>query len=189
MSNLIGFEHVLNYVWFIPIIFSIHEFEEWNILKWYKKYYRNLPESTNTSIRIHIVALSIASLFLTYLAYILNGTFLFSLIVAFLSAFIFLNVFQHIIWTAQLRAYSPGLITGIISIIVVLFVNIELVQSTHFNPLFYSIIVLTILPIKSTLRVNGEMTAEIRKAHNFFIKMERILRRLIKRFFQITQIS
>ncbi len=178
MGNLLGFKHVLNYVWFIPIIFSIHEFEEWNILKWYKKYYKNLPESTNTSIRIHIVALSITSFFLTYLAYVLNGTFLYSLLIAFLSAFIFLNVFQHIIWTVQFRAYSPGLITGIISIIVVLFVNIELVLNTHFNRLFYFIIVLTILPIRGTLKVKGEMTAEIRKVHNFFIKTEKILRRL-----------
>lgn len=185
MSNLLGFKHVLNYVWLIPIIFSIHEFEEWDILKWYKKYYKNLPESTNTSVRIHIVTLSIASFFLTSLAYILNGTFLYSLIVAFLSAFIFLNVFQHIIWTVQFRAYSPGLITGIISIIVVLFVNIELVQNTHLNPLFYSIIVLTIVPIRGTLRANGEMTAEIRKVHNFFIKIEKILRRCFRIFIRI----
>ena len=179
MSHILGFNNDLDYIWFIPIIFSIHEIEEWNILKWYKRYYKNLPESTNTSIRIHIVVLSLISFFLTYLAYILNGTFLYSLIVAFMSSFILLNATQHIIWTVQLRAYSPGLITGILSMIVTLFVNIELVQNTHFILLFYALIVFTILPIRGTIRVKGEMTAEVRKVHNFFIKIEKILRKSI----------
>ncbi len=180
MGNIFELNNVLNYIWLIPIIFSIHEIEEWNILKWYQKYYRNLPESTNTSIRIHIVVLSLVSFLLTYVAYVLNETFLYSLIVAFLASFIFLNLVQHIIWTVQLRAYSLGLITGILSFLVTIFVNIELVQNTHFNPLFYGIIVFTVLPIRETMRVKGEMTPEVRKVHHFFIKIEKILRKLIK---------
>jgi len=31
----------INIIWAIPIFFSLHELEEWNILKWYKKHYVN----------------------------------------------------------------------------------------------------------------------------------------------------
>lgn len=179
MGNILGLHNVLDYLWFIPIVFSIHEFEEWDILKWYRKYYRDLPESTNISIRIHIVVLSLVSFLLTYLAYILNETFLYSLIVAFLTAFIFLNTVQHIIWTVQLRVYSPGLVTGILSIFGTILINVELVQNTQFNPLFYGINIFTILPIRETLRVKGEMTAEVRKVHLFFIRIEKMLRKII----------
>lgn len=167
----------MNYIWLIPIAFSVHELEEWNILKWYRKYFSNLPDSSNTSIRIHIVTLSLVAFLLTYLARILSGTFAFSLIIAFLSAFILLNFIQHIIWTAQLRAYSPGLLTSCLSVMVVTLVHIELIQSALFSLPFYALVVFTIMPIRETLKVKGEMTPEIRKVHEFFIKIEKMLRR------------
>ncbi len=76
-DGILGTASVNSYIWIIPVMFSIHEFEEWNILKWYKKYYRNLPASTNTSIRIHIVALSLISFLLTSIAVSAHGTFIF----------------------------------------------------------------------------------------------------------------
>lgn len=69
MENFFGLADIRNYIWILPVVFCIHEFEEWNILRWHKKYYTNLPESTNTSIRIHIVVLSIIAFLLTLIAY------------------------------------------------------------------------------------------------------------------------
>lgn len=181
MNIFPGLNIIINYIWIIPVTFSIHEFEEWNILKWYKKYYRNLPNSTDVSIRIHIVVLALISFLLTFIAYIFANMFLFSLIITLMSAFILLNFFQHIIWTIQLKAYSPGLITGLLCFLAVLFVNFVFIANNLVYTPFYLLTGLIILPLRATLRVNGEMTDEVRNVHLFFIKMEKYLRKIGQR--------
>lgn len=181
MDNIFGLADIINYIWIIPFMFSIHEIEEWNILKWYKKYYKNLPESTNTSIRIHIITFCVLSCLLTLLANILNGTFLFSLIVIFLSSFILLNFLQHIIWTIQLRTYSPGLLTAILCILSVVFVNVQLIQGNLIILPFYIIVLFIIPSLIGTMKVNGEMTKELKSIHCLFIKVEKLLNSILKR--------
>lgn len=166
----------LNMLWIIPIAFSIHELEEWNILKWYKKHYRNLPASTNVSIRIHIIVLGLASFLLTGIALIFPGTFLFSVIVVFMSAFVLLNFLQHIIWTVQLKAYSPGLITSAICLMSVAAVNAIIITRGQIDTLFYLLVFFIIPALKATINVKGEMTKEIRAVHEFFIRVEITLR-------------
>jgi hypothetical protein len=56
MDTAIGYVNPVDLIWALPVFFSVHELEEWNILDWYKKYYKNLPESTNFSIHLHIIA-------------------------------------------------------------------------------------------------------------------------------------
>lgn len=166
----------LNILWIIPFVFSIHELEEWNILKWYKTYYRNLPASTNVSIRIHIVVLALTSFLLTGVALAFHGTFLFSAIVVFMSAFVLLNFLQHVIWTAQLKVYSPGLVTAVICLIAVAVVNIIFITNGRIDTPFYLLVLLIIPALMATLRVKGEMTKEVRSVHEFFIKVEKALR-------------
>lgn len=93
----------INVIWAIPIFFSLHEFEEWNILDWYKRHYINLPGSTKFSIHLHIIFFCAVGFLLTFIAYQLNQTFFFSLIISFLSGFILLNTFQHIVWQFSLK--------------------------------------------------------------------------------------
>jgi hypothetical protein len=182
MGNILGLADTTNYVWIIPLAFSIHEFEEWNILKWYKKYYKNLPGSTNTSIHIHIVSLSILSFLLTFAAYITSGTFLFSLIVAFISSFILYNFIQHIIWTLQLKTYSPGLATASFCVLSVIYVNIQLIQNDRIILLFYLTLIFFIPSLIGTIKVKGEMTKEILRVHYFFIKMEKVLAGILTKY-------
>ena len=70
MNQLSALMNSINIIWIIPIFFFIHELEEWNILNWYKKHFINLPDSNETSIRIHIFTLSIAAFLLTFIAWI-----------------------------------------------------------------------------------------------------------------------
>jgi hypothetical protein len=170
----------INYIWAIPIFFSIHELEEWNILNWYRKYYTNLPPSTNFSIHLHIFTFCIIGFLLTTIALLLQTTFLFSLIICFLSGFILLNVFQHIVWTIQLKAYSPGLISGLILIAITVFVNSKLISNDLIQLPFYVIILLVIIPAINTVKIRNEMTPEIRRAHNLFISIENRLKGMNK---------
>lgn len=166
----------INFVWVIPFFFSIHELEEWNILNWYKKYYLSLPPSTNFSIHLHILTFCIAGFILTSIALLFQNTFLFSLIICFLSGFILLNVLQHIVWTIQLKVYSPGLISGLILLTVTVFVNSKLISNSLIQLPFYSIIFLAIIPGIKTIKIKNEMTPEIRRVHNLFISIENILK-------------
>lgn len=164
-------------IWLIPVFFSIHELEEWKILKWYKKYYRNLPDSTNFSVRLHIISFCIISFVLTIVAYYIQIPVIFSLIMIFISVFILLNTIQHIIWTIQIRGYSVGLSTAIICLIITIIVNYSLVIQGYLHPVFYALVILIIGPIIGTIKVNHEMSNEIRNAHLLFIKIEKILKR------------
>jgi len=164
------------FVWAIPVFFSIHELEEWNILYWYRKYYTNLPPSTGFSIHLHIITFCIVGFMLTTIAVLFQATFLFSLIICFISGFILLNVFQHVNWTIQLKAYSPGLISGLILIVITAVVNYILISNHRIQLPFYAIILLVIIPAINTIKIRREMTPEIRRAHNFFISIENRLK-------------
>lgn len=166
----------INFIWAIPILFSLHELEEWNILDWYKKFYRNLPGSTEFSIHLHIIFFSITGFLLTYIAYLFHNTFLFSLIISFFSCFILFNIFQHIVWTLQLKSYSPGLISGIILLIVTVLVNIMLISNGMIQVTYYALLLIFFSPAIKTIKIRNEMTPEIRRVHLFFIKMENLLR-------------
>jgi hypothetical protein len=167
----------INIIWAIPILLSLHELEEWNILKWYKKYYVNLPGSTNFSIHLHIILFCITGFLLTYISYQFRNTFLFSLIISFLSGFILLNAFQHVVWTFQLKTYSPGLVSGIIILGATIFVNTILIRYEMIQVPYYALILLMIIPAINTLKIKNEMTPEIRRVHIFFIKIENLLRK------------
>ena len=171
----------INFIWAIPAFFSLHELEEWNILDWYKKYYINLPGSTKFSVHIHIIFFCAVGFLLTYIAYLFRESLLFSLILSFLSGFILLNTFQHIVWTIQLKIYSPGLISSLIMLIVAVFVNIILIKNNLIQVPYYALIVLVIIPAFNTFKIKNEMTPEIRRVHIFFIKIENFLRSMNKK--------
>jgi hypothetical protein len=171
----------INFIWAIPIFFSLHELEEWNILDWYKKYYVNLPGSTKFSVHLHIFFFCTVGFLLTYIAYLFRETFLFSLIISFLSGFILLNTFQHIVWTFQLKTYSPGLISSIIMLSVTVFVNIILIRNDMIQILYYALLLVVIIPAINTFKIKNEMTPEIRRVHIFFIKIENFLRNMSRK--------
>ncbi|MBN1182522.1 MAG: HXXEE domain-containing protein [Bacteroidales bacterium] len=163
----------LNLIWLIPFLLCVHEFEEWNILDWYKKHYVNLPGSTKFSIHLHIFFFCAVAILITLASYLLYGTFLFSLFLAFMSGFILYNVLQHIVWTFQLKAYSPGLISGAFLLGVTVYVNIVLLNHKMASLPYYTILVIFIMPTIKTFKYKNEMTPEIRKVHLFFINLEK----------------
>ncbi len=175
MNQVASFINSINVIWLIPIFLFIHELEEWNILSWYKKYFNNLPGSTNVSIRIHIFTFGIVGFLITILAYI-SPAVIKSLLIIFLSGFVLTNTIQHIIQTFQYGSYAPGLSTGIICTAACVLVNVVLVQKGMiFIPLYF-IILLGIPTVIKTIKLKHEMTPEIRRIHELFIGIENKLR-------------
>ncbi len=160
----------------IPISFAVHEFEEWNILKWYKKHYKDIPESTNASIRIWVVLISVIIFAMTLLALaLINYTFLFSPLLVLISAFISVNVIQHIIWTIQYKDYSIGLSTALITLCVLIYVHFNVMMLGLVNAWFYLIMIYAIVPILKTIQSPHIMTREIRGVHELGIALERLI--------------
>jgi hypothetical protein len=176
MNQLSVLINSINIIWLIPVFFFIHELEEWNILSWYKKYYTGLPASTNTSIRIHIFAVSIVAFLLAFIAWI-SPVIIRSIIIIFLSGFVFVNTIQHIIWTFQYKAYAPGLATALLCSAVCIYVNVTMVKNDMIFAMFYVILLLGIPAVIKTIKSKHQMTLEIRRLHNFFIRVEQYLRR------------
>jgi hypothetical protein len=167
----------LDVVWLIPVFFFIHEIEEWNILAWYKKYYANLPNSTNVSIRIHIFALSAIGFLVTILAY-LSPIVIRSFLIIFFSGFILANTVQHSIQTFQHMAYAPGLVTALFCTAACTFANIMLIRmGMMFVPL-YIMLLLAVPTILNTIKHKNELTREVRSVHKLFIHTESMLRRI-----------
>ena len=180
MLSFLGIDKVIELIWIIPISFFIHELEEWNILRWYKKYYKNLPESTNLSIRLWIVFISILIFLLISLAYVLKSTFIFSILVIFITTFIIVNTIQHFILTFQFKTYSHGLITALLCTICTTYVNVVFIINGLLLTPFYIIFALSFLPIINTLKAKNEMTSEVRWAHEIGILIEKAIMKIIK---------
>jgi len=150
MNNII---YGINVIWAIPIILFIHEIEEWNILSWYKAHFVNLPKSTNTSVRIHIIVFGIIEFLLTIIAYHSHNIIIFSILIIFLFGFIFTNTIQHILITFISKSYMPGLITAIIATTINIYANIILIKKNLiFSPIYF-IMVLCIPSIIQTIKL------------------------------------
>lgn len=172
MNQLSLFINSANIIWIIPVFLFIHELEEWNILSWYKKHFINLPGSTKTSVKIHIFTLSAVAFLLILLARI-SPLIIRSILVIFLSSFVLTNTIQHAIQTFQYKTYAPGLSTGIICTAACIFVNIVLVKNGMIFMPFYIIVLFGIPTIRKTIKLKHEMTPEVRRIHEFFIRIEK----------------
>jgi hypothetical protein len=179
MNQFSVFINSIYIIWTIPVFFFIHELEEWNILNWYKKHYTGLPASTNTSIRIHILTISMTAFLLTFIAWI-SPIIIRSIIVIFLSGFLLTNTIQHIIWTFQYKTYAPGLTTGLICTAVCVYVNIALVKNGIIFIPFYIILLSGIPTVIKTVKLKHQMTPEIKRFHDLFIRVEHFVRRINK---------
>jgi hypothetical protein len=88
---------------------------------------------------------------------------------------------QHVIWTFQYKAYSPGLITGMISVACACIINILLIIQGFISVPFYGMFLLGIPSIIKTIKSKHEMPPEIKKIHEIFISLERNLRKLFNK--------
>lgn len=95
-----------------PFIFAFHEFEEWNILSWHRKYQANIPDVIDLHLRtIFVIIVGLNFLFFIFVIRIRNrGMAAKILFPAF--SFMLYNGFVHFYWSIYFQSYSPGLIFG-----------------------------------------------------------------------------
>jgi hypothetical protein len=96
-----------------PVIACLHEFEEWNILKWHRAYNSNVPvDIVNLDIRTVFILINILIILWTIISLIPKSNKR--------SAFLFMplmligavNGFEHLFWLIRFGVYAPGFVFG-----------------------------------------------------------------------------
>jgi hypothetical protein len=161
---MIDFSNVL---WLFPVVFALHEFEEWNVVAWYRRNYVDLPPMTDKSARAWLVFISIVG-FLVSAAVILPGNLtLAALIILAAAAVIFLNALQHVYWLFYFKQYAPGVVTSILLLIpYISYLAVRSVQQ-QVVPLWYVVawLIFVVTGLVQTVKAGNTMTPAIRAVH------------------------
>ena len=159
-------------MWVVPIIFFIHEMEEWNILDWYHSTYETPPPSTKLSCRLWLWAISIWGFLMTAIAYVIPNESIAAMIILILIAFTVLNGFQHIYWTIAFKKYAPGLIGSSLGIIAGTIITAMILVQHLANPLYVIALFLITLPvIVQTILAKNKLTKIFYRLHLFTVKI------------------
>jgi hypothetical protein len=167
--NAIDFRYL---IWLFPFILLFHELEEWNILKWYKENYEDLPNFTNLSIRIWIFGLSIFGFISTavcfYIPIISVSAFLLSLFILLT----FQNGLQHLYWTIYFKKYAPGIVTSVLVVIPFDIYTFYRIIEEELLPIWFLLVIIIIIPgLIETFKAKNRMTKGIRSIHELVLKV------------------
>ena len=160
-------------LWIFAIAFALHEIEEWNILRWYRENYVDLPPSTNRSIRVWIVFVILMG-FIWCAAAVLPGNPALAAAIFLPAIFIAIqNALQHVYWLFYFRKYAPGVISAVLMLIPMGVYLIARAVLLNLVPLWYvGILVLLVTPgLIETVRAGKQMTKQIRSIHCLGIKL------------------
>ena len=165
-------------MWIIPIIFFVHEMEEWNILDWYKCTYCPPPPSTKLSCRIWLFLISIFGFIITSIAYIISDDTISSGVILVFIVFSTFNGLQHIYWTIAFRKYAPGVIFSSLGIFAGIFIT-AVILSKNFISAGYIIIlyIITIPFMLETFRAKNKLIRSFAHLHSLTLKIVDFLER------------
>lgn len=165
-------------MWVIPVIFFLHEMEEWNILEWYKSTYSAPPPSTKLSCRIWLFTISILGFMVTAAAYIISNQTVSAVVVLLFVVFSTLNGIQHIYWTFAFKKYAPGVIFSSLGIVAGLIVTAVIYSKNLVNPVCIAIMYAACIPsVIQTIKAKNTLTKSIEALHIFSMKIVDLLER------------
>jgi hypothetical protein len=166
-----------NLIWLIPIIMLFHELEEWNILKWYKENYIDLPSSTNRSVRVWLIGISLVGFVLTLIGYLIPNNGASAFLICLLIAFTLQNGLQHLYWLFYFKKYAPGVVFSVLFGIPAGFYICFRILMEKMLPIWILIVIgLLIIPgLVKTVKAKNRMTKGIRGAHMIGLRIAKRL--------------
>jgi general stress protein CsbA len=171
---------VMHLIWAVPLFQLVHEVEEWNILRWYRETYVDLPASTNLSVRLWIVVFSLFAYVWTTLSFFTPNRTAAMVMILLLVAASAQNGLQHVYWLLRFRKYAPGVITSVLLVLPLDGYLTHLMLREDFLPSWLVLIVFALmLPgLIETVRAGNRMTKTVRLlAHELPIRLiERLAR-------------
>ena len=164
-------------VWIIPVVFLIHELEEWNIMDWYERFYTEMPASTDLSVRIWLLAISIIAFILTGAALLFKNTGVTAYLMVPLIAFTLANGLQHLYWLFLFGAYDPGVIFGgFVGVPAGIYVIWRAAKEKLVRPWYPVIFIPYLVHIMTgTVEAGNTLSPSIRSIHELMIKVVAML--------------
>ena len=101
----------LTAIWLLPFALALHEAEEWNILRWERRNFVNLPAKTHASVRTFLVFFTLFGFLWTALAALPSNPKIAAFLFLPFAAGAFLNALQHLFYMMYFRQYAQGVIT------------------------------------------------------------------------------
>lgn len=174
LFNSIRFEQL---IWIFAIVSVLHELEEWNILKWYERNYRDLPPSTNLSIRLWILSYSLVIILFVWIVSVIPDKYISSILMMLFVSLTIQNGLQHLYWTVYFKEYAPGLIFSVIIGFPVYSLIIVRVVNEGYLPLWaIGIYLVLIIPgLIQTVKAKNTMTSIIKSIHLLGLRISNIL--------------
>jgi len=114
LSKLQGID-IRTLIFIFPYVACLHEFEEWNILKWHRTNQTNVPpDITNLDLRTIFLLINLVIIIWTVVALWPKNKKVTAYIFFPLMAISLINAFEHLIWLIHFGVYPPGFIFGFI---------------------------------------------------------------------------
>jgi hypothetical protein len=162
--NSISFRTI---IWALPVVFLFHELEEWNILVWYERFYVDMPASTDFSVRIWIITISLAGFLLTGLTLIPKNPKVTAYLIVPLIALTVSNGLQHEYWLFYFKAYAPGVVFGgVIGVVLGVYIIYRAIAEKSI-PFWYPLLFVPYIAmvLKSTVEAGNKLSPSIRAVH------------------------
>ncbi len=160
-----------------PIAVTIHELEEWNIVRWYEQNFVDLPHLTDKGARAWILFTCLLSLVWTGAAALpgVPGVAAWALLLAF--ALMLQNALQHVYYLLYFRRYAPGIVTSVLLLIpTIIYLTVRAVQQGY-APFWYAVILVALLipNLIQTVRARNTMLPSLQAVHRFGAALARRL--------------
>lgn len=172
INELLNSMNLKTAMWMIPVIFFIHEMEEWNIYDWYHSTYVTPPPSTKLSMRLWLWAISIWGFCICTIAYVIPNESISAMVILFLIVFTTFNGLQHIYWTIAFHKYAPGVIGSSMGIIAGAIITAGALLQHLISPIYVIVLYLITIPyIVQTVRVKNTLLKTFYRLHCLTIKL------------------
>ena len=180
MSSFLGaLEHLdfLQIMWFFPVAYALHEAEEWNIMRWYARNYKNLPPATDRTARTWIVFSSVAGFVWFLFAALPASSEIAAWLVLPAIALVIQNALQHIYWLFHFRQYAPGVVTSVMLLVPIGGYLVFGAVQQRYVPVWYVALWggLMVPGLVQTVRAGNEMTAPVRAIHHWGIRLSKLI--------------
>ena len=160
----------LKMIWLFPTFLLIHELEEWNILVWYKRNFRDHPENkTNRSTRFFLIFISIICFIWTAIATLPRSERIATIIMLPFILIVVQNCLQHIYWQILFKEYAPGIISAVILLLPTSLLILIRSFNEEFLPLWLALPVLAywIYGLMETVKSKNTLPPSFQKINRF----------------------
>jgi Protein of unknown function with HXXEE motif len=159
----------LTALWLFPLAVALHEFEEWNIVRWYEQNFVDLPPLTDKGARAWIVFSSILGFLWTGIAVLPANPTVAAFVLLLAFALMLQNGLQHIYYFYYFRHYAPGVVTSVLLLFPTIgYLAIRAVQQDYV-PIWYVILLaIFVIPnLTQTVKAGNTMLSSLRAVHRF----------------------